>query len=86
MTNSTTSDVSENLYPHIKQEIVGLCDAYKEFQYFCAFYCKSSSVLIRCCSLEMDSDYAEGMARVARLVIDKSHAIDEQLKQLLRKA
>ncbi len=86
MTNSTTSDVSKNPPLHIKQELLNLCDSYKEFHHYCAFYCKSSSVLIQRCGVELDADCTEGIARFAQLVIEKSQGIDTQLKQLMRKA
>jgi hypothetical protein len=85
MNNSTSSTASPNSLQHIKQDLIHLCDIHTEFQHFCAFYCKSSSVLIRCCNLELDNDYAEGMARFAQMVLKKSQLVDEQLKQLLRK-
>ncbi|MES2823228.1 MAG: hypothetical protein V4732_06490 [Pseudomonadota bacterium] len=84
MTNATTSTLSENPASRIKQDLVDLCDSYKRFQYYCAFYCKSSSVLVRCCNMELDEDYVEGMARFAQMVIEQSQEIDLQLKKLLR--
>ena len=84
MTNSNTSDVFEKP-PHIKQELVSLCDSYKAFHHFCAFYCKASSTLVRSYSVDLDEDYAEGMARFAQMVTEQSQEIDLQLKQLLRK-
>lgn len=85
MINSNTSDISENPPPNIKRELVNLYDSYREFQHYCAFYCQSSSVMIRRFAVDLDADCTEGVERFAQLVIDKSDEIDAQLKQLMRK-
>ena len=82
---TTTSTVSENPPLHIKQDLLNLCDSYKAFHHYCAFYCKSSSVLMRCYNVDLDEDCTEGMARFAQLLIEQSQEIDTQLKHLLRK-
>jgi hypothetical protein len=83
MTNSKTSDVTENPPPSIKNELVNLYDSYREFQHYCAFYCQSSSVLLRRFGTDLDKDCTEGIERFAQLVIDKSDAIDIRLKLLM---
>lgn len=86
MINSNTSDVSENPPASIKQELINLCDSYTEFNHYCTFYCKSTSALIQRSAVELDTNCAEGMARFAQMVIEKSRVIDAQLQRLARKA
>lgn len=85
MNNPNTSDASENPPPNIKRELVNLYDSYREFQHYCAFYCQSSSVMIRRFAVDLDADCTEGIERFAQLVVDKSDGIDLQLKQLMCK-
>ncbi len=86
MINSNTSDDSENPPTSIKQELINLCDSYTEFNHYCTFYCKSTSALMQRSTVELDISCAEGVARLAQMVVEKSRAIDEQLQRLVRKA
>lgn len=85
MNNPNTSDVPENPPPNFKRELVNLYDSYREFQHYCAFYCQSSSVIIRRFAVDLDADCTEGIERFAQLVTDKSDAIDAQLKRLMNR-
>ena len=85
MNNSNTSDASENPPPNIRKELVQLCDSYREFQHYCAFYCQSTSVMLRRFAYDLNADCTEGIERFAQLVVDKSEDIDKRLKRVLDK-
>jgi hypothetical protein len=38
---------TENFPPNYKREFANLHDSYREFQHYCAFYCQSTSVILR---------------------------------------
>lgn len=83
MNNSNTSDVSEKSPPNIRHELVNLYDSFHEFQHYCAFYCQSSSAMLRRFGADLDADCTEGIERFAQLVVDKGDAIDVHLKRLM---
>ncbi len=83
MNNTNTSDVSENSPPSVKREIADLYDSYREFQHFCAFYCQSTSVMLRRFGEDLDADCTEGIERFAQMVADKSDEISARLKRLM---
>ena len=83
MNNPNTSDVPENPCPSLKWEIVQLYDSYREFQHYCAFYCKSTSVIIHRFADDLDADSTEGIECFAQMVVDKADAIDVRLKRLM---
>jgi hypothetical protein len=72
MNNSTTPTSSQNPPSHIKQELLDLCDSYKQFHHCCAAYSKSSSALMRSYNVDLDEDCTEGMAHFAQTVIEQS--------------
>ena len=83
MNNPNTPDVSENSPPSVKREIVDLYDSYREFQHFCAFYCQSTSVMLRRYAYDLDADCLEGIERFAQMIVDKADEIDVRLKRLM---
>lgn len=83
MSNLQDAPPTENPPLNFKRELVNLYDSYREFQHYCAFYCQSSSVIIRRFAVDLDADCTEGIERFAQLVTDKSDAIDAQLKRLM---
>jgi hypothetical protein len=83
MNNSNTSDVSKNPPPNLKREIAQLHDSYRELQHYCAFYCQSTSVMLRRFAYDLDADCTEGIERFAQMVIDKSEDIDKRLKRVM---
>lgn len=70
---------------NITQELLNLYDSYSSFNYYCTLYCQSTSLLLRRHCVELESDYADGIARFAQKVIDKSQGIDAQLQRLIRR-
>lgn len=85
MTNPNESKTPESTRITFKQDLLELCDTYKELQHYCAFFCKSSSVLIHQCSADLDESCTEGVARFAQMLIEKSNKVDSLLKQLLHR-
>jgi hypothetical protein len=83
MSNLQNASHIENPPPNIKREIVNLYDSYREFQHFCAFYCQSTSVMLRRFGEDLDSDCTEGIERFAQMVVDKSDEIGARLKRLM---
>lgn len=85
MNSSIDQSSIENTLVSIKQELINLCDSYTEFNHFCTFYCKSTSALMQRSTVELDTTCAEGMARFAQMVVEKSRSIDARLQQLVHR-
>lgn len=86
MIDSQDTAPTENPPTSIKQELINLCDSYTEFNHYCIFYCKSTSALMQRSALELDTSCAEGMARFAQMVVEKSRVIDMRLQLLAQRA
>ena len=83
MNNPNTSDISENSPPNYKREFANLHDSYREFQHYCAFYCQSTSVMLRRYAYDLDADCLEGIERFAQMIVDKADEMDVRLKRLM---
>ncbi|PUA26706.1 MAG: hypothetical protein B0W54_23510 [Cellvibrio sp. 79] len=74
---------TENPPPNIRRELASLIDSYREFHHYCAFYCKSTSVMLHRFGVDLDADCTEGIERVAQMVMDKADDIEARLKRVM---
>ena len=76
---------TENSLPNYKREFANLHDSYREFQHYCAFYCQSTSVMLRRYAYDLDADCLEGIERFAQMIVDKADEMDVRLKRLMNR-